>query len=164
MRADRAVRSVVGMPGRLEGAEKLRRAAALVERRDERGADVALAARPEERSRRDDDPELVEQAQGERLRVAEPVRPTHAQPQEEARIAAAALEADTLEGGEDDVALGRVPLAGLDDVVLLAPRDRRRALHERRRGGADVRAVALQRGDELGVAGREAGAVAGHRR
>src|SRR3954462_9887270 len=92
MRADRAVRSVVDMPGRLEGGEKLRRAAALVERRDERGADVPLAARPEEGPGGDDDPELVEEPQGERLGVVGVGGPD-SQPEEEARVAAAALEA-----------------------------------------------------------------------
>src|SRR3954447_3807711 len=162
MRADRAVRSVVDMPGRLEGGEKLRRAAALVERRDERGADVPLAARPEEGPGGDDDPELVEEPQGERLGVVGVGGPD-SQPEEEARVAAAALEADALERGQDDVALGRVPRAGLDDVLLVGPRDRRRPLHERRRRGPDVGAIALQGGDQLGVAGGEAGAVAGHR-
>ena len=50
------------------------------------------------------------------------------------------------------------------DVLLVAPGDDRRALHELLRCRADVRAELLQRRDELGVAGDEARAVAGHRR
>src|SRR3954454_3390885 len=119
MRADRAVRSVVDMPGRLERGEKLGGAAALVERRHERGPDVALAAGAEERPGRDDDPELVEEPQREGLGVVGPVPPTDAQPEEEARVAAAALQADALERRQDDVALRRVARAGLDDVVLV---------------------------------------------
>src|ERR687888_608996 len=116
MRAASAVRSVVLMRRRLEGHEKLGRAPALVERGDERRADVALAAGAEERARRDDDAELVEQPQRERLGVAA-VR--HPQPQEEARVAARGLEAGSTQCREDDVALGRVTRAGLDDVRLV---------------------------------------------
>ena len=48
--------------------------------------------------------------------------------------------------------------------AVLVPRHDRRALDERLRRGADVRPVALEGADELGVAGHEARPVARHRR
>src|SRR3954471_22437922 len=128
MRAARAVRSVVDMPLRLDGGEKLRGPAALVDRRHQGGPDVALAAGAEERAGGDDDAELAEEAQRERLGV--PVA-GHPQPEEEARIATGRLEPGRSQRGQDDVALAPVARPRLDDVVLVAPRDHRRALHER---------------------------------
>src|SRR3954467_15149848 len=160
MRAARAVRSVVDMTLRLDGGEKLRGSPALVEGGDERRTHVALAAGAEERAGGDDDAELVEEPQREGLGVAVA---GDAEPEEEARVAAGRLEPDPLQRGQDDVPLAPVALARLDDMLLVAPGDDRRALHERRRRGADVRPVALQCRDELAVAGREARAVAGHR-
>ena len=58
--------------------------------------------------------------------------------------------------GHHDVALGAVDLAHVGDVLLVAPGDRGRALDELGRGDADVRPVALERGDQFRVAGHEA--------
>jgi hypothetical protein len=121
---------------------------------------VALAAGAEERPGRHDDAEVVEHPHREALGVLA----GHAQPQEEARVAARGLEAGGEQGREQDVALGGVPRAGLDHVLLVAPRRDRRALDELLGHGPDVRAIALERGDQLRVAGGEPEPVAGHRR
>src|SRR5919108_4065823 len=144
IRAASAVMSVVLMPPTLGGPrrEAVGGPTARLERRDERDADVALAAGAEVRAGGDDDVELVEQAQRVGLRVAVVRNP---QPQEEARVAARGLEARGGQRGENRLALGGVARPRLDDVRLVAPRGDRRPLHERRRRGADVGAVALER-------------------
>ena len=86
------------------------------------------------------------------------------QPQEERRVAACAAQAHRLQRGQHRVALGPVALAHLVDVRLVVPGRDRRPLEELRRRDADVRPVLLQRGDDLGIAGDEPRAVAGHRR
>ena len=108
----------------------------------------------------DDDAVLVEQAQRVALGV---LAAGHAQPQEERGVAAGGLQAGRQQGGQQRVALGAVALADLGHVVLVGPRRRGRALDEGLRRDADVRAVALERGDDRGVAGGEPGAIAGHR-
>ena len=65
--------------------------------------------------------------------------------------------------GSSDVALGAVERAHVVDVGLVAPGGDGGVLDELRWGDADVRAVALERGDHVRVAGDEAGAVARHR-
>ncbi len=88
----------------------------------------------------------------------------HPQPQEERGVAAGGLQAGLQQGGEERRALGAIALADLGHVLLVGPRGRGRALDEGLRRDADVRAVALEGGDDRGIAGGEARAIAGHRR
>ena len=85
------------------------------------------------------------------------------EPEEERRVAARRAQPAGLQHRQQHVALGAVAAADLLDVRLVAPGGDRGALDHLQRRDADVRAVALERGDDLGVAGGEPGAVAGHR-
>ena len=115
-----------------------RRALALLERRHEREADVALAARPEDLAGGDDDAAL-EQRVG--------VGPDD--PEVHRRLARDDLPAARLDRRDQHVALRAVARARLLDVALVVPGDDRGALHELLRRRSDGRPVRLQRGDDL---------------
>ena len=150
--AARAVRSVAALMR--PDARQVGGAAAVLGRRDERDAHVALAAGAEERAGRDDDAALVEQAQRERLGV---LAVRHAQPQEERRVAARR-------------AAGRRPAAraGARRAWRGSARGPRRRASSSPQAATAARwtnscgatptfgPVALQRGDEPRVAGDEA--------
>ena len=122
---------------------------------------VALALRSEERPGRDDDVRAIQQLErpGQRRAFAR-----DRDPQVEGCLAARDVHAVPREQVEEHRPLGRVPRPVLLDVALVAPGRDARALDELLRGDADRRAEPLQRGDQGRVAGREAAAVAGHRR
>src|SRR5439155_24383915 len=129
--------------------------------RDQRDARVALSGNTEVRTRGNEHAAAEETA---RERLARQLAFGQGQPEEEAGVAARVSHAHRLERGQHDVALGTVDVAHGVDVLLVAPRRGRGTLDELLRRDADVGPVALERRDDLRVAGREPAAVAGHRR
>jgi hypothetical protein len=103
---------------------------------------------------------VLEQPLGEAL-GALAVR--HGDPEVHRRRAPGDADPRTCEQVEEAGALARVALAGGGHVLLVVPGDDRRPLDEFLRRRADRRPERLQRRDQIGVAGDEARAVAGHR-
>src|SRR4051812_44727449 len=92
--------------------------------RYEREPDVALARRPEERARGDEEPALEHAPRGVLGRLVD------GEPEEERRVAAGEPEARRLERGEEGLALAAIDGPHRLDVSLVAPGGHRRALDE----------------------------------
>src|SRR5207302_6506800 len=103
-----------------------RRPLAVRDRRHERDADVPLAARAEIGARRDDDT-AAEQPLRALLRA---LARRYLCPEVHGRLAAGDAPAEGIQRTEHDLALVAVDVAHARDVLLVPPRDDRRALHE----------------------------------
>src|SRR5262249_27154921 len=135
-------------------------ALALLDRRNERKADISLPGLAQIGARRDDDA-VPEQPLGARLRA---LANRDLNPKVHRRLAAGHAPAAPSESPAEDLALAPIDLSRLRHVLFVAPRDDRCTLHELLGRRPDCRTIGPERVDHPRWPRDESRAETGHRR